>query len=59
MQQLFVAIGISNGALSLLFSGGLVLAAFHRQKRALHDLLVGSIVTYTVGAWRPPRKHTK
>jgi len=58
-QQLLVASVISNTMLTLLFAAGLGLAAFHKQKRALHDLLVGSIVTYTVGttaaAPRSPR----
>jgi len=49
VQNLIVAIAISNGVLSLLYAAGLVLAAFHPQKRALHDLLVGSVVTYRLG----------
>jgi uncharacterized RDD family membrane protein YckC len=51
-QQLLIAGAISNGMLTLLFSAGLLLAAFQRQKRAFHDLLVGSMVVYTVGAPR-------
>jgi uncharacterized RDD family membrane protein YckC len=41
--------GIVLGLLTLTFLGylgGLVLAAFHPQKRALHDLAAGSHVTY-------------
>ncbi len=45
-QNLVVAVAISNGFLTLLFGSGLLLAAFHPQKRALHDLVVGSVVTY-------------
>ena len=60
-QQLLVASAISNGMLTLLFGAGLALAAFHKQKRALHDLLVGSVVTYTVGNDRiaPPSPRLK
>ncbi len=49
-QHLLVAAAISNGMLTLLFAAGLGLAGFHKQKRAFHDLIVGSMVTYTVGA---------
>lgn len=46
VQNLVVALAISNGLMTLLYGSGLVLAAFHPQKRALHDLAVGSEVTY-------------
>jgi len=46
MQSVIVAMAVSNGFLTLLYAAGLVFAAFHRQKRAMHDLLVGSVVTY-------------
>jgi uncharacterized RDD family membrane protein YckC len=46
LQQLLVAMAISNGLLTLLFFAGLALAGFHPQKRALHDLVVGSVVQY-------------
>ncbi|MFW6051274.1 MAG: protein kinase domain-containing protein [Myxococcota bacterium] len=46
LQQLVVAMAISHGFLSLLYAAGLGLAAFHPEKRAAHDLLVGSVVTY-------------
>ena len=48
-QSFVMAVAVSNGMLTLLFCAGLILAAFHKQKRALHDLVVGSMVTYTVG----------
>jgi uncharacterized RDD family membrane protein YckC len=41
-----VAMAASNGVLTLLFAAGLALAAFHPQKRAVHDLIVGSDVVY-------------
>jgi uncharacterized RDD family membrane protein YckC/tRNA A-37 threonylcarbamoyl transferase component Bud32 len=45
-RSLLVAIVIGNALFSLLYVGGLVLAAFHPQKRAAHDLVVGSEVVY-------------
>jgi uncharacterized RDD family membrane protein YckC len=51
-QHFVMAVGISNGLLTLLFAAGLILAGFHKQKRAVHDLIVGSVVTYTVGHTR-------
>jgi uncharacterized RDD family membrane protein YckC/tRNA A-37 threonylcarbamoyl transferase component Bud32 len=45
-QSLLVAIVIGNALLTLLYVGGLLLAAFHPQKRAAHDLVVGSEVVY-------------
>jgi serine/threonine-protein kinase len=46
LQDLVAAIALSHGFLTLLYLAGLALAAFHPQKRALHDLLVGSVATY-------------
>jgi tRNA A-37 threonylcarbamoyl transferase component Bud32/uncharacterized RDD family membrane protein YckC len=46
LQTFVVAMAVGHGLLSLLYGGGLVLAAFHPQKRALHDLVVGSVVLY-------------
>ncbi len=46
VQSLAVAVIIGNALLSLLYVGGLALAAFHPQKRAAHDLVVGSRVRY-------------
>lgn len=46
VQSLAVAIIIGNALLSFVYVGGLVLAAFHPQKRAAHDLVVGSHVRY-------------
>jgi len=42
----------SYAILALLYAFGFILAAIHRQKRAAHDLLVGSQVVYRLGA--PP-----
>ncbi len=47
--DLVLVLGISHVFLTLLFFGGLALAAFHPQKKAVHDLVVGSVVTYRVG----------
>ena len=46
VQDLVTAIAISNGFMTLLYFSGLAVAAFHRHKRALHDLVVGSVVVY-------------
>lgn len=46
LRNLAVALMISHGFLSLLYGAGLVLAAFHPHKRALHDLICGSAVVY-------------
>jgi len=46
VQNLAIAIGLSHGFLSLLYAAGLILAAFHPDKRALHDLLCDTVVTY-------------
>jgi len=45
-RSLVVAVAIGNALLSLLWVAGLALAAFHPQKRAAHDLVVGSEVLY-------------
>ncbi len=45
-QALVLAVAVSNVLLSLLYAVGLILAAFHPQKRAVHDLVVGSEVIY-------------
>jgi uncharacterized RDD family membrane protein YckC len=45
-QAVVLAIAIGNALLTLLYVGGLALAAFHPQKRAAHDLVVGSEVVY-------------
>lgn len=46
LQDIIVAVAISNGFLSLVFGAGLVLAAFHPDKRAMHDLVCDTVVTY-------------
>ena len=47
-ELLPVRVGMSagTGLLVLLYSGGLMLAAFQRDKRAFHDLFAGSRVVY-------------
>jgi uncharacterized RDD family membrane protein YckC len=54
LQSLLMAIGISNGFLSLLYGAGLAMAAFHPTKRAIHDLVVGSVVTYRLPGGASP-----
>ncbi len=41
-----IAVAIGNVLLCLLYFAGMALAAFHPQKRAAHDLIVGSQVVY-------------
>jgi uncharacterized RDD family membrane protein YckC len=45
-RSLLTAIAIGYALPSLMYVGGLVLAAFHPQKRAAHDLIVGSEIVY-------------
>jgi hypothetical protein len=45
-RSLLMAIAIGYALPSLMYMGGLVLAAFHPQKRAAHDLIVGSEIVY-------------
>ncbi len=45
-KALVIAIAIGNVLLTLLYTAGMALAAFHPQKRAAHDLIVGSEVVY-------------
>ena len=45
-KGLLLAVLLGNAILGLLYVAGLALAAFHPQKRAAHDLLVGSEVVY-------------
>src|SRR5262249_41613007 len=51
-QTLIVPMILSHATVALLWGGGLALAAFDRQKRAAHDLLVGSRVIYRLGSPR-------
>ncbi len=48
VRSLAVAFAVSNALLSLLYVGGLALSAFHPQKRAAHDLMVGSHVRFAL-----------
>jgi uncharacterized RDD family membrane protein YckC len=45
-RSLLTAIAIGYALPSLMYVGGLVLAAWHPQKRAAHDLIVGSEIVY-------------
>ncbi|MEQ9320103.1 MAG: hypothetical protein RIF41_13145, partial [Polyangiaceae bacterium] len=58
VQSFLIAFVIGNALLSLLYFGGLIVAAFHPQKRAVHDLVVGSQVVYRLKAPVPKRLHT-
>ncbi len=46
MQTVILSLALGNGLLSLLYGAGLALAAFHPQKRAVHDLVTGTVVRY-------------
>ncbi|MGZ3418034.1 MAG: protein kinase domain-containing protein [Polyangiales bacterium] len=48
MKSILLAIAISHGLLTVLWLSGLLLAAFHPERRALHDLLAGTRVTYAL-----------
>ncbi len=48
LQDVLIAIAVGNGVLSLLYAGGLVLAAFDRKKRAVHDLIADTEVRYVL-----------
>jgi uncharacterized RDD family membrane protein YckC len=47
-KMFIFAIAVSHGLLSILYAAGLVLAAFHPRRRALHDVLVDSDVVYRI-----------
>ncbi|APR85754.1 serine/threonine protein kinase [Minicystis rosea] len=49
-RALVVPMLLGNVALALLWGGGLVVAAFDRKKRAVHDFVVGSRVVYRLGS---------
>jgi uncharacterized RDD family membrane protein YckC len=49
-RALIVPILVGNLVLALSYGAGMVLAAVHRQKRAAHDILVGSHVVYRMGS---------
>ena len=48
VKSILLTVAISHGLLTLLWLSGLALAAFHRERRALHDLLAGTRVTYAL-----------
>jgi uncharacterized RDD family membrane protein YckC len=49
-RALVVPVLLGNVTLALLWGAGLALAAIDRQKRAVHDLIVGSRVVYRLGS---------
>ncbi len=53
-RELIVPIIGSYAVLTLLYVAGFVVAAFHRQKRGAHDMLVGSQVVYRLGPRKGP-----
>jgi uncharacterized RDD family membrane protein YckC/tRNA A-37 threonylcarbamoyl transferase component Bud32 len=46
LQNVLIAMAISQGFLSLLYLAGLGLAIFHPRAKSLHDLAAGTVVTY-------------
>ncbi|HJK90876.1 MAG TPA: protein kinase [Polyangiaceae bacterium LLY-WYZ-15_(1-7)] len=48
VQHVIVALAVSNGVLSLMYGAGLAVAGFQKQKRAMHDLLSGTVVRYVL-----------
>ncbi len=48
-RELIVPIIGSYAVLTLLYVAGFLLAAFHREKRGAHDLVIGSQVVYRLG----------
>jgi uncharacterized RDD family membrane protein YckC/tRNA A-37 threonylcarbamoyl transferase component Bud32 len=48
LKSILITLAISHGVLTVLWFGGLALAAFHPERRALHDLLAGTRVTYAL-----------
>ena len=60
LQSLLVAIAISHGFLSLLYVLGLGMAIFHRERKTVHDMVAGSLVTYRIKPSHavPPRSST-
>jgi uncharacterized RDD family membrane protein YckC len=46
IESLLIAMAISQGFLTLLYVAGLALALFHPRHKTIHDLAVGSVVTY-------------
>jgi uncharacterized RDD family membrane protein YckC/tRNA A-37 threonylcarbamoyl transferase component Bud32 len=58
VKSYLVASVVQYAILSLLYFGGLILAAFHPQKRAVHDLVVGTHVVYRLESKAPRRLAT-
>lgn len=53
LQNMLIAMAISQGFLTLLYLAGLAIAVFHPRNKTLHDLAVGSVVTYRFAAEAP------
>ena len=47
-RSIVLAFAISNGVLTLLWMAGIAMALFNRERRALHDMVAGSQVTYVL-----------
>ena len=56
LQNMLIAMAISQGFLTLLYLAGLAIAVFHPRKKALHDLAVGSVVSYRLAKDGPRPK---
>ena len=55
VESIVGALIVSQLVLTLLYAAGFLLAAAQRQKRAVHDFIVGSRVIYRLGAPKPAR----
>jgi uncharacterized RDD family membrane protein YckC len=49
-KELIMPLVVANVVLAVVYAAGMVMAAVDRQKRAAHDLLVGSRVVYRLGS---------
>jgi len=58
-KSVFLAMAISNALMTLLWIGGLFAAAFHPERRSLHDLIAGSRVTYALRRVSLPSQNPK
>ena len=46
LQNLLIASGLSHGFLTVLYFVGLGVAAFHPEKKTVHDMVLGTVVVY-------------
>ena len=49
LRHLLLVVFVGNTVSSALYVGSIALAALHPKRRALHDLLCGSVVVYRLG----------